>query len=193
MDGSIKTAKKQNAAKEVLRRKVIYAGKKIFSEGDAGDEAFIIESGDVEIYRTEHGKEIQLGIVGKGSLIGEMALIDDQPRMATARAVNQAVVIAIGPDAFAKKVAQADPFIRKMLTIMVRYTRLHAEYFAKAQSNLQETYQVLGLDAEQPDFDRLKEMMWQIEQAEEIIHEKAEKKAKAAQAQRASQKKWWHV
>lgn len=80
-----------------------------------------------------------------------------------------------------------------MLTIMVRYTRLHAEYFAKAQSDLHETYQVLGLDAEQPDFDRLKKMMWQIEQAEEIIHEKAERKARDAQAQRASQKRWWHV
>lgn len=109
MNGTIKTAKKQNAAREVLRRKVIYAGKKIFSEGEAGDEAFIIESGDVEIFRTERGKEIQLGIVGKGSLIGEMALIDDQPRMATARAVNQAVVIAIGPDAFAKKSREGRP------------------------------------------------------------------------------------
>lgn len=172
-------AKKKSKAKDVLRRKVIYAGEILFSEGDVGNAAFIIESGDVEIFRTEHGKEIQLGVVGEGSIIGEMALIDDEPRMATARAQNQVVVVTVWREAFESKVAKVDPFIRKLLLIMVRYTRLHADYFVKARADLHETYQVLGLDPEEPDFDRLKEMSWQSKQAEELARKKAQSESDA--------------
>lgn len=166
-------AKTKTKARDVLRRKVLYPGDRLFSEGDSGDMAFIIESGDVEIFRTEQGKEIQLGVVGAGSIIGEMALIDDEPRMATARAVNQAVVVAVGREAFENKVKNADPFIRKLLRILVRYTRLHADYFVKAQSDLHDTYLVLGLDPEDPDLDRLSEISWQSEQAEKMARTKA--------------------
>ncbi len=166
-------AKTKTKARNVLRRKVLYPGEMLFSEGDSGDTAFIIESGDVEIFRTEQGKEIQLGVVGAGSIIGEMALIDDEPRMATARAINQAVVVTVEREAFENKVKNADPFIRKLLRILVRYTRLHADYFVKAQSDLHDTYLVLGLDPKDPDFDRLSEISWQSEQAEEMAREKA--------------------
>jgi len=146
---------------DVLRRKVLYPGNKLFSEGDSGDTAFIIESGTVEVFRTEQGKEIRLGLLGPGSMIGEMALIDDQPRMATARALTQSVSVAIGRQAFQNKLNASDPFIRKLLRILVRYIRLHADYFVKAKSDLQDTYLVLGLDPEDPDIDKLQEISWQ--------------------------------
>jgi len=161
-----KPAAKPSKSRDVLRRKVHYPGSKLFSEGDSGDTAFIIESGEVEIFRTEQGKEIQLGVVGPGSIIGEMALIDDEPRMATARALSQAVSVTVGRKAFEAKVSAADPFIRKLLRILVRYIRLHADYFVKAQSELHTTYLVLGLDPENPDTERLHELSWQAELAD---------------------------
>jgi CRP/FNR family transcriptional regulator, cyclic AMP receptor protein len=104
---------------KVLERKVFYAGQKVFGEGDSGDRAYLIQEGSVEI--SKHG--LVLATLNKGELFGEMALVDDQPRMATAKALSDVSVVIIGRDAFREKLAKADPFIRGLLNIFVRNIR----------------------------------------------------------------------
>lgn len=103
----------------VLERKVFFAGQKIFKEGDLGDRAYLIQSGTVEIVKNE----IPLATLGKGELFGEMALIDDQPRMASAVAQSDVSVVVISRDTFREKLAKSDPFIRGLLNIFVRNIR----------------------------------------------------------------------
>jgi len=104
---------------KVLERKVFYGGTKVFKEGDQGDRAYLIQEGEVEI--TKNG--LLLATLKKGELFGEMALVDDQPRMATARAVTDVSVVIIGREAFREKLAKSDPFIRGLLNIFVRNIR----------------------------------------------------------------------
>jgi len=104
---------------KVLERKVFYAGTKVFKEGDLGDRAYLIQDGEVEI--TKNG--LLLATLKKGELFGEMALVDDQPRMATARALTDVSVVIIGREAFREKLAKSDPFIRGLLNIFVRNIR----------------------------------------------------------------------
>lgn len=104
---------------KVLERKIFYAGQSVFKEGETGDRAYLIQDGQVEI--TKNG--LLLGTLGKGEMFGEMALVDDQPRMATAKAVSDVSVVIIGRDAFREKLAKADPFIRGLLNIFVRNIR----------------------------------------------------------------------
>jgi CRP/FNR family transcriptional regulator, cyclic AMP receptor protein len=104
---------------KILERKVFYAGAKIFGEGDAGDRAYLIQDGAVEI--SKNGMAI--ATVGKGELFGEMALVDDQPRMATAKALSDVACVIIGRDTFKEKLAKSDPFIRGLLNIFVRNIR----------------------------------------------------------------------
>ena len=66
------------------RRRVFAAGTLLFAEGDAGDAAYIVESGRVSVFKTVKGRRVTLGEIGPGGIFGEMALIDDQPRMASA-------------------------------------------------------------------------------------------------------------
>ena len=73
----------------VLDRKVYAAGVNIFRKGELGSRAFIIEDGDVEIWRDDGGVRRRLGVVHKGGVFGEMALIDDEPRMANANALTK--------------------------------------------------------------------------------------------------------
>lgn len=103
----------------VLERKVFYAGQKIFSEGDRGDRAYLIQSGSVDIIKNE----MPLATLKAGELFGEMALIDDKPRMATAMAQSDVTVVIISRDSFNEKLAKADPFIRGLLNIFVRNIR----------------------------------------------------------------------
>jgi len=62
----------------------------LFKENDLGKEIYIINSGRISIRksnRKEHEKEEELVILGKGSIIGEMAALDGSPRSASAIAV----------------------------------------------------------------------------------------------------------
>ena len=103
----------------VLERKVFYAGQKIFKEGDRGDRAYLIQDGTVEIVKNG----VPLATLAKGELFGEMALVDDQPRMASAVAATDVAVVIISRDTFREKLSKADPFIRGLLSIFVRNIR----------------------------------------------------------------------
>jgi CRP/FNR family cyclic AMP-dependent transcriptional regulator len=104
---------------KVLERKVYYAGQKVFNEGDQGDRAYLVQEGTVEI--SKHG--LVLATLGKGELFGEMALVDDKPRMASAKAQTDLSVVIINRDTFREKLAKSDPFIRGLLNIFVRNIR----------------------------------------------------------------------
>ncbi len=108
-------------ADEVLERKTCQAGDKIFKEGDEGNRAYVVQAGVVEIIKStgDEDKDIVLGTIGKGGIFGEMALIDDKPRMASARAGRGgATVIIVSRMMFQQKMATTDPFIRGLLNIL---------------------------------------------------------------------------
>jgi CRP/FNR family cyclic AMP-dependent transcriptional regulator len=60
------------------------AGAMIFRQGDAGDAMYVIESGSVEIRRRIHDQEQVLAVLGAGEFFGEMAILNNRPRAATA-------------------------------------------------------------------------------------------------------------
>ena len=59
------------------------AGKTVFVEGDAGQTMYIIESGAVDIVLAARGKQ-PIAQLGPGEFFGEMSMLDDQPRFASA-------------------------------------------------------------------------------------------------------------
>lgn len=71
------------------------AGQSLFAEGDAGERAFVIAEGAIEIVKQSPGRDVLLAVRGSGDVIGEMALLEDAPRMATARARTDATLISI--------------------------------------------------------------------------------------------------
>ena len=81
----------------------------------------MVQAGEVEIIKStgDEDKDIVLGTIGKGGIFGEMALIDDKPRMASARAgKGGATVIIVSRNMFQDKLAKTDPFIRGLLNIL---------------------------------------------------------------------------
>ena len=99
----------------------------IFREGETGQAAYIVDSGTVEIVRMVEGSEVVIGTLGVGGMFGEMALIDDKPRMASARAVGTVVVKVISQKLIDKKIAQMDPFTRGLLNLLSDHARKTAE------------------------------------------------------------------
>ena len=102
----------------ILERKTYPPEAMIFKEGDVGDRAYVIQSGEVEIVKDVGGSETILGTMGKGAFFGEMALLDDTPRMAGARTTVPTTLIIISRQDFDEKMTKADPFLRGLIQVL---------------------------------------------------------------------------
>ena len=71
------------------------AGQELFAEGSAGDEAYVIKDGELEVLKESAGREVLLAVRERGEVIGEMALLEESPRMAGVSARTDSVLIAI--------------------------------------------------------------------------------------------------
>ena len=70
---------------------------RIIVQGQEGDSLFAIVEGTVEVFlRREDGTDVDLGKRSTGTVIGEMSLLTGEPRSATVRAVDGALVYEVG-------------------------------------------------------------------------------------------------
>jgi CRP-like cAMP-binding protein len=90
------------------------AGEIIFREGQTGDVMYVVQSGEVEI--SVAGRTVE--IVGAGGLLGEMALIDNEPRSATATARTACRIVPIDEDRFQFLVQQTPYFATQVMRVM---------------------------------------------------------------------------
>lgn len=107
-------------APERTGRKKFHAGQIVFSEGDAGDMAYVVESGKVSIFKTINGQKVVLGQIGANGVFGEMALIDNEPRMASAMAAEDTLCLVIPMSALKAQIGKTPD-----LVILVLETLLH--------------------------------------------------------------------
>ena len=138
-------------AESVLERRTYETGQKIFDEGQVGNQAYIVQSGRVEIVKVVEEEETVLGAIGEGGMFGEMALIDNKPRMATARAAEMTTLIFITRMMFEQKMVKSDPFVRGLIKILVGNIRsLSAELERKASGvgELTDTAEVTDAEAD---------------------------------------------
>jgi CRP-like cAMP-binding protein len=65
-----------------------YPGTHLFKEGAEADAAYLVENGEVEIYRGQGGTRRVVGRVGPGSVLGDIAMFGDTPYISSAKAVG---------------------------------------------------------------------------------------------------------
>ena len=108
---------------QVLDRKTYAEDTPIFRQGDPGNAAYVVQKGEVEIWVAENGEKRVLGVVKAGGIFGEMALIDNSPRMASATATKSTICIVIPDRMFQEKMNQADAFVVALLRIFCNNIR----------------------------------------------------------------------
>jgi CRP/FNR family cyclic AMP-dependent transcriptional regulator len=108
---------------DIIQRRSFKDGETVFREGELGSTAFLVQSGDVEISRMVDDNVKVLGIIGTNGIFGEMALIDEKPRMATAKVKGGAIIMTITKMMYERKLKSTDPFIRALLRILVQTVR----------------------------------------------------------------------
>ncbi|MFP4179039.1 MAG: cyclic nucleotide-binding domain-containing protein, partial [Spirochaetaceae bacterium] len=87
----------------------------IFSEAQPGKELYIIQKGSVKITKIMNDNEVLLALLKQGDIFGEMALLEDKPRSASAVAHEDAVLLAVNKANF-KRMVSSEPQIITRLT-----------------------------------------------------------------------------
>ena len=95
------------------------AGSTVFREGDEAHELFVIKSGKVRIQIGNH----TLTELGPDTIFGEMALIDSEPRSATAIAVTDVELVPVGEKQFLFLVSQTPYVALKVVRVLVQRLR----------------------------------------------------------------------
>ncbi len=104
-------------------RRVIHDGEILFHEGDQADCAYIIESGALEISTNAEGSPVIICQLEPGDIVGEMGVIDQAPRTATARAVGQTGLLVITRDTLTDRLADADPILKLLVKVLLDRSR----------------------------------------------------------------------
>ncbi len=65
-----------------------YPGTHLFKEGAPSESAYVIQKGQVELYRTRNDQRRVIGRVGEGAVIGDIAMFQGQPYVSAARAID---------------------------------------------------------------------------------------------------------
>ncbi len=82
---------------DISEEEQLAANKYVFEEGQPGDKMYIIVDGQVAIEKVvEGGHPITLGTLEKRDILGDMAVLDDQPRSASAKTLQDATLLAVG-------------------------------------------------------------------------------------------------
>lgn len=103
-----------------LQRMTFNIGNKIFNEGDIGDAVYLIVNGEVELYRKKESKTITLAKLSKGEIFGEMALLSNSPRAATAVATESCEVICVSKTTFDMHLKKVNPVIRTVIQTLTK-------------------------------------------------------------------------
>ncbi len=83
-----------------LEWRALTSGEFLFKRGDKADGLYIVASGQLRILQQEGGEAHVLGHVGQGQLLGEMAVLTEEPRTADAVAIRDTVVLRLSADVF---------------------------------------------------------------------------------------------
>ncbi len=116
------------------RVETIRAGQTIITEGESGDDIFIIRSGSMVVEKAIAGKPVFLNYVPAGSFVGEMAVIDGGPRSATVRAAVKSDVIRLAGTQFRDLLAAKPDLLARLRAEMASRSQLNSFIEAKKDS-----------------------------------------------------------
>lgn len=110
-------------------RMVFQPGQELFRQGDPGDAAYLIISGQAEVVAETPAGEVPVATVGQNAVVGEIAILCDVPRTATVRAGTRLETLKIEKEHFLR-------LLREFPNIAVEVMRELADRLIKTTGEL---------------------------------------------------------
>ena len=125
MSGLPKASSKIDSNSNITRRneKTFKRGQLMFIEGETSTEMYILRSGKVRILKQEGDSAVELAVLGPGSVLGELSLLDRQPRGATGQVVEEVVAAVVDESLFAQTLARLPPWLTNIIKLVVKRLR----------------------------------------------------------------------
>lgn len=98
-------------------------GMLMFIQGEQGRDMYIIRSGTVRIFRHDGSRTRILATVGPGSVLGEMSLLDHQPRSATAQVIEPVTATVIDEEVFTSTMHKLPTWLSRMVSLVISRLR----------------------------------------------------------------------
>jgi CRP/FNR family cyclic AMP-dependent transcriptional regulator len=115
---------------DLMERRRFGAGAVVMARGEVDRALYIVASGSLEVLIPDGRHERRVRVQGPGTVIGEVAFFDGQPRSATVRALEPSEVLRLGLDAFEVLAARYPDIGRRLVMDLGRILALrlrHAE------------------------------------------------------------------
>jgi CRP-like cAMP-binding protein len=106
------------------------AGAVLFHAGDEGHQMYVVQSGRVRISVATAEVEKTLAVLGPGEFFGEMAVLNDRPRTATATVVENSLLLVIDKEKF-------EDLVRQHADLALRLIRRLADRLEKTDRNVE--------------------------------------------------------
>jgi len=120
-----------------INERIYKRGSLMFIEGELSSEMFIIRSGKIRILKQEGDKTVELAVLGPGSVLGELSLLDHQPRSATAQVVEDLKVTIIDEKMFDQTMKAIPNWLANIIQVVV--TRLRETMIKTSDSIVQKS------------------------------------------------------
>ena len=98
----------------------LQAGDYLFHTGDEADCAYLVEEGELLVLHAREGQEVPFARIGPNEIVGEIAIIGDQPRMASVKASGPTTLVPISQERM-DTILESDPaMVKRLLRVLVR-------------------------------------------------------------------------
>jgi CRP/FNR family cyclic AMP-dependent transcriptional regulator len=128
--------------------RAIKAGELVFREGDPGRTMFVVRSGRVRISRRIRGGKKTFAVLGPGEFFGEMAIINDKPRSASAEVIEDAQLLELDAGLVEKMVVDEAEIALRILKKLTRRLAEADSLIALLVKRDPRTRVILGLQRE---------------------------------------------
>jgi len=103
---------------ERAEEKIVEAGNFIVRENEMGEEMYIIKRGKVEVFKEVNGEKKQLALLGEKAFFGEMSILEEAPRSASVKAVEDSCLITINKECFRDSIFEYPDIAFEVLKVL---------------------------------------------------------------------------
>ena len=147
-------------------------GQIIFCEFEPGDDFYLVQSGRIKISKIVKEQEKTMDILGPGDIFGEMAILEEAPRSATATALDNVSTLHFNRDNFVTLMSSQPQLVFKLLVIFTKRIydarrRLQILLLDDVQAKIADVF--LMLSEKEPNYKELKEIVLRVN-VDDIAH-----------------------
>ena len=111
----------------VGKRRTVAAGEQLFASGSPGDQLFIVLDGTIQILMPSQDGDVLVERFQRGGMLGEITVLDDQPRTATAQAASPSTLLAIQRNDFHVFLERFPHYRQRLISILAQRLRRAAD------------------------------------------------------------------